>query len=574
MPRTPLINIVLQILLVLLLVGGWFSTCFSQDTERFAPKRLEKKVEPAEMPELPEQKVYSSSDKKVLLENLSGMIFLRSEKKVIQGGIKMEGILVDGYLPEAFFEEMGDFLNKPLTLEDLNVILQKVIFHFRSQLTPVVDAFIPEQDITGGTVQVVIVEGRIGSIRAEGNKWFSSEFIEQHVRAKPGDIIKGDSLAKDVNWLNRNPFRHVDLVLARGEEIGQTDVILRTKDRFPVRFYAGYENSGNELTGRDRYLAGFNWGNAFGLGHLMDYQFTTGSDVSTLKAHSLNYEIPLVGHQTLMFSGAYAKSKPDQRPFDLEAVGWKLNARYILNLPSIDRYRQELSFGLDYKFYDNDLLFSSMPVFNKKVEIVQAVLGYGGHYPDKWGLNSFYTQIVGSPGHMSTRNNDKAFNEFKQGATAEYFYFNFDIERITTLPREFTWNVRTNFQLSDGPLLPSEQLGLGGYNSVRGFDEYEAYGDEGLLLVNEIRTPSYNLSSLFDTSFRMGTVQLLSFFDYGRVSNRDHSYSASLSSLGLGGRYRFGSNVSLRFDYGWQLVGEGNDPRVDSLGHVGLVIGY
>jgi hypothetical protein len=30
----------------------------------------------------------------------------------------------------------------------------------------------------------------------------------------------------------------------------------------------------------------------------------------------------------------------------------------------------------------------------------------------------------------------------------------------------------------------------------------------------------------------------------------------------------------MRFDYGWQQIGESQDDRVDSLGHFGLVVAF
>lgn len=547
---------------------------YAQDLEKFAPKTLHKEVVPAQLPELPVREVRSSATQQQLLKELSGLIFLRAPEKVLKGGVQMKGILVDGYLPESFFEEMEVFLNQPLTLEDLNAILRKVVLYFRTQSTPVIDAYVPEQDITGGTVQVVVVEGRVGSVRAEGNRWFESKAIEGQVRTQPGDVIRGNALAEDVNWLNKNPFRHVDLVLARGEEKGQTDVILRTEDRFPLRVYGGYENSGNVLTGRDRYLAGLNWGNAFGLGHLFDYQFTTSEEPSRMKAHSLQYEIPLAWHDTVHFSAAYAKSRPEIDPFLLVARSWELSGRYVRDLPPIGLFRHDLSLGLEYKFSNSDLEFSDSPVFDKKTEVLQVVLGYGGSMPDTWGRTAFHMQLVSSPGDLSSYNKDKAFDEYKQGSSAQYIYYELDLDRITALPRDFSWAAKAHVQFSDGPLLGSEQLGLGGYASVRGFEEREGNGDEGLLLTNEIRTPNYDISSLLNLPFRAGNLQLLGFWDYGFVNNRDSSSNFTLSSLGVGSRYQFRSNISMRFDYGWQQIGESQDDRVDSLGHFGLVVAF
>ncbi|CAG36250.1 ShlB/FhaC/HecB family hemolysin secretion/activation protein [Desulfotalea psychrophila] len=295
-------------------------TSYAQDLKLVAPKRLESNANPVNFPsDVPAQEIELANPQRVLLERLTGLIFLKSPEKVLQGGVEMEGISADGYMPESVFAEMEAFLNKPLSLEKLDDILKKAVLYFRSQETPVVDVYVPEQDISGGTIQIVVLEGRIGEIRTEGNEWFSSELIEKHVRAKPGDIIRGDQLAEDIYLANKNPFRRVDLVLDRGEKRGETDVILRTEDRFPLRLYGGYENTGTAYTGYDRYFVGLNWGNAFGLDHLLDYQFTSSADYKGMSAHSLHYEVPLSYQHTISFFAAYAESNPNFDPYDLEA---------------------------------------------------------------------------------------------------------------------------------------------------------------------------------------------------------------------------------------------------------------
>ncbi len=566
----------LPVIISLSLLVSTSSVVFAQDLSRIAPKKIEKEVEPAQMPEGPPVKeVKSSSPKKVILPELSGLIVLRAPEKVIKGGIQMEGILVDGYMHQSFFKEMETFLGEPLTLEILNTMLQRVVTYFRSQSTPVVDVYVPEQNITKGTIQIVVLEGRVGTIKAVGNKWFSAELLEKQIRTHPGEIIKGDQLAKDVNWINKNPFRHVDLVLSRGKQRGETDVILETKDRFPLRIYGGYENSGNEETGFDRYLLGLNWGNVFGLGHLMDYQFTTSDSYFSMNAHSFHYEMPLQRKDSIHFFGSYAKSVPEFDPnYDLDALSTELTGRYDLSLPSIKMYRHQMDLALQYKFSNSNLEFVDEPVFDKDTEILQVALGYNGSMPDDWGTTSFNFNFFYSPGDLLDDNTDEAFNQLQEGASANYTYSTLDVNRITTMPWSFTWYLTAFGQLSNGPLFGSEQLGLGGYSSVRGFREREINVDEGLLIINEIRTPNVSLSSLFGSSFPLGDLQFLGFWDIGYGSSNYDSSDYTLSSIGFGLRYRLGAYVSLRFDYGFQQQGDEIDPDDDSVGHVGLIISY
>lgn len=548
---------------------------YAQDLKLVAPKRLESDAKPVAAPEeLPLKEVKSSNPKRILLDRLSGLVFLRAPEKVLKGGIKMEGILADGYMPESFFEEMETFLNEPLSLEKLNEMMKKVVVYFRSQSTPVVDVYVPEQDISGGTVQIVVQEGRVGEIRAEGNEWFASDLIEKQVRVKPGDVIRGDQLAEDVNRMNKNPFRRVDLVLARGEERGETDVVLRTEDRFPLRFYGGYENTGTSDTGEDRYFTGFNWGNAFGLGHLLDYQFTSSEDYKGMNAHSLHYEIPLTYRQTLSFFGAWAESNPNIAPYDMTAESLEFSGRYMYDFSPVHDYRHNLTFGVDYKYSNSSLGFSSEPVFDKDVVILQAVLAYGGSLPDDFGTTAFSIQAVGAPGGLVKYNDTEHFNDFQEGTAADYVYFNLDIDRITLLPYDFTWNSKAHGQLANDQLLGSEQIGLGGYTSIRGFQEREANVDNGLLLINELRTPSIDLAKAVDYSKSLGNIQFLAFWDYGFGRNIYKESNETLSGYGLGVRYNYGPYVSLRLDYGLQDRGKDIDDSGDSEIHFGLVIGY
>src|SRR6267142_858329 len=66
----------------------------------------------------------------------------------------------------------------------------------------------------------------------------------------------------------------------------------------------------------------------------------------------------------------------------------------------------------------------------------------------------------------------------------------------TSLPRAFTWYTRAGGKYSDSKLVATEVFSLGGYDTVRGYDERVVSGDHGWLLVNELRTPRLALGNL------------------------------------------------------------------------------
>lgn len=185
------------------------------------------------------------------------------------------------------------------------------------------------------------------------------------------------------------------------------------------------------------------------------------------------------------------------------------------------------------------------------------MLGYSGLLPDEWGSSFLGAEFYYSPGNLSDLNTDAAFSQSYPFAEADYQFAKFSLERVTRLPAGFSWRVSGQYQVASGNLVPSEQLGMGGAYTVRGYEERSASGSEGFLVTNELRAPSFSLGQFLDKSAK-DQMQLLAFFDYGQTSNRDllrnEDPHVLLKSAGAGLRYQVSRFFTLRFDYGWQLV--------------------
>src|SRR5690606_17921466 len=116
------------------------------------------------------------------------------------------------------------------------------------------------------------------------------------------------------------------------------------------------------------------------------------------------------------------------------------------------------------------------------------------------------------------------------------------------LPKGFSWWLDILFQQASGKLLPTEQFSLGGFYTVRGYDENEVISDNGILIKNEFYFPTIKLPP----KKRTHHLKFLAFIDYGwgydvnqNVLSRD---VATLASLGPGIRYNFENYISARFD--------------------------
>jgi hemolysin activation/secretion protein len=523
---------------------------------------------------------------KILVKRLKGLVFVAKQEAVsttppVTPGIQSPGIPI--LQQPAFRIKAERFLGKPINLRILNRISRDTILHYRENDRPIVDAFIPEQDITGGVVQVVVTEGRLGEIKTEGNDWFASDYFKKQISMKTGDPISAKRLNQDLAWINSNPFRQTAAVFTPGKEKGQTDLVLKTKDQLPVRVYTGFDDSGNDSTGDERVVFGANWGDAFGLDHLLSYQFTSDLDFSKLTAHSGSYMIPLPWRHRLTVLGSYAETVGDlaNQSFDLKGLSWQASMRYAVPLPAVGNYSHQSSLGFDLKRSNNNLAFGGTQVFDKTTEIIQWIFEYSSSFPDPWGGTTFTGALTFSPGEWTQQNSTEFFELSRTGAKSQYKYGKLGLERLTRLPRDFTWIIKTSYQVSDGNLLGSEQFGLGGFSTVRGYEEREANGDMGYFVSTEIRTFPFSFGPITGFASKdksKDQCQLLAFFDYGATEN--HTLLAGedphiqLASAGTGVRYAISPWVSVRFDYGWQLMDTSLNARYNQRGHMGFMVSY
>src|SRR5262249_56794921 len=125
----------------------------------------------------------------------------------------------------------------------------------------------------------------------------------------------------------------------------------------------------------------------------------------------------------------------------------------------------------------------------------------------------FWVGGVYSRDGMSSHNNNDDFTQSAPGATADYGYARGEVRRETILPGRFSLYNRIAGQYSPQKLVPSETFGLGGFATVRGYNERVVNGDGGFLISTEIRTPAIVLSNLTRKENARDWIMLLAFID-------------------------------------------------------------
>ncbi|MDG3444557.1 ShlB/FhaC/HecB family hemolysin secretion/activation protein [Nitrospirillum amazonense] len=455
------------------------------------------------------------------------------------------------------------YLGRPTTMADIQQISQAVTTAYRNRGAPFMRVTTPPQDITDGAIRFIITPFRLGHIAVAGNQWFSDETLVSECDLKPGQVLLLADVNADLERLNANPFRQVEAHFSPGTDPGTTDLTLQTKDRFPIKVFASYDNAGAPSVGQTEWATGITWGNVAGLDAQASYQYMK-SDSGRFEGHSATLSAPLPWHDQIQLQGAYSVQTPSSDTIlGIQGVSGQASLRYIhafglLHLTANTTFSQSLQFGYDFKTTNNNIEFGGFRIFATQVEVDQFPLTYDAVLADKWGQFAFENSLFLSPGGLTSNNNAAAFRALLPDARDTYFYDRMSLTRTTFFGGDFSLTSRLIAQMSPHNLMYTEQLGIGGVNSVRGYFSNTATGSTGFLASNELRAPPASLLKLlWPESPVLDQIQAGIFWDYGYGRQvtpiPDATNEAVLSSIGLDLHMVADRYIDVKFDIGWRL---------------------
>ncbi|WP_395745765.1 ShlB/FhaC/HecB family hemolysin secretion/activation protein [Prosthecobacter sp.] len=528
----------------------------------------------------------SEGDPKPLGVNLKGLHLISkapsSKTKTLPKD--MSGVLVVDpalHLPAGLADALErEFMGQPLSMALLNRMVKKINKSYQATDFPLVDAYLPQQDITRGHVQVIVREGVLGEVKVEGAKRSNSGYMARQIRVQPGERIDTRQISSDVAWLNENPIRNVNVVYERGKREGTSDLVLQTKENNPVKAYVGYANSGLRATGLNQISGGISLLQLFGTEQSLSYNFTANQELDRLKAHALIWDIPFPWRHRLQLLGVYVDSATQSgQAAGLVGVNGRnrqLTAAYTIPLASAwSKVQHKATVALDYKSSTSDIIFGGSTFSKNTAEIFQFRAGYNITVNDPLGFTRFGISAIYSPGNVLGHNNYAAFDSLRAASQVKYWYAKAELDRLIRLPAGFSALLHTAGQYSDKRLLPTEQMLAGGYQTVRGFNESSARGDRGIIANVELNMPLLHLAKI--SGKHADNLNTFAFYDFAYLESVG-SYASepnlNLQSTGLGLRYNLGSHLDLRLAYGWTLRKDGLIAAPSGRLHFGMNVKY
>ncbi len=350
-------------------------------------------------------------------------------------------------------------------------------------------AYLPQQDLASGELQVLVVEGRLEGLDASAIA--SPREMAMAFPGHAGEVLNLRELEQMVDQLNRLQSRPAQMELVPGSQVGGSRVHLQGEPGKPWQANLNRHNDGQTSTGEQQWGAGLVWDSPLGLADQLSLR-GGGDTVSDHWKHSANqsvgYNVPY-GWWSLnySYSQSYYRTRSEGAGFTFGSDGdsktHSLRAERVL-------YRDDVSktaanFGISHLQTRNYLNNNLIDVSSQRLTESQVGFNHGRRIGNAFvnldlgwqqGTGAFDAQGDGDPHH-----NQPVARYNKYSLTASY------LQPFTLWDESFSVDSLVNGQRSEDVLFSPQRISLGGLSSVRGFKDQSLSGDSGAYWRNQLR---------------------------------------------------------------------------------------
>jgi len=471
----------------------------------------------------------------------------------------------DLILPEAEYSPIiKSYESRELSFKDVREAMSKIEAVFRAKGYLAVVS-LPPQKLENQEIRMELIASRMGDLTVDGNRWFNERLIRRHWNIAAGEYLKYDGIRQAAIKMSGNSDRLVRPVLKAGKEKRTTDIILKVEDHFPGHADFTFDNQGVKLTGEKRFGLMLRHNNFLGLDDTLLVGTSFGNRFGALFA---NYVLPLNTIGTSLtgnYSHAQVNPKKEFESLGINSVSDTFGLGLKQDVFQTERFSGGVSSNFTFKEKHTRIL-SVITSWDKA-----RVLDFSGTLQERdslGGTSLHQTISFGMPGRGD------GYPLASRGGEHSFFKYRANLSRQLKMPWKTYFLANGEAQLSPDRLLPTEQMFMGGADSVRGYPESDYGADQGTILQLEYWVPTSFFPETWhlpwDATPLRNRLKFLTFFDqgYGRVRSPTSSETKSsyLVGTGFGGDFAFRENFSLRIEWGFRLgdrpATEGGDNQV------------
>lgn len=396
-------------------------------------------------------------------------------------------------LPQIEIEEaIYQFLGPNRTADDVEKARAALEKAYHDKGFQTVSVSVPQQNVQSKVIALKVTELKVGRLRVKNSRYFDVDRIKDKASSlREGSVPNFGEVTKDIVALNQLPDRRVTPALRAGVAPGTVDVDLNVEDKVPLHGTVELNNRQSPNTTPLRFNATVRYDNLWQAGHSLSFTYQVAPqrrDDAEVFSGSYLARIPYVDWVNLLFYAV--KSSSDVATLggtNVVGPGQIFGTRAVMTLPTRENLFHTLSFGIDYKHFDQTVRLGG-DGFSSPVTYYPLVANYGVTFSQEkftTQMNAGVTYNLRTPSSSPTDFDNKRFY-----ASANFTHFNLDVSHTQELPEGFQLYGKVQGQVADGPLVSSEQFSIGGLDTVRGYLESEVLGDNGIVGNLEIRSPN------------------------------------------------------------------------------------
>lgn len=475
------------------------------------------------------------------------------------------------YEQKAFDEITKDYINRPISLAELFELRSKITKLYIDDGYITSGAYIPPQDLENGVVKIKISEGGVEAINVTGTHHLNPDYIRSRVALAATKPLNKNRLLETLKLLLLNQDRlikNISTELSTGTHAGESLLDINVTEASIWEAQLTLDNGRTPSVGTFRRQLQLSNYDLLGFG---DRLFIAYTNTDGSNGVDTSYTIPFNPRNgTITLSGGFSFSKVIEPPFDILDINShsnyvELSVRQPI-LQSINQTTntyQEFALGLTVSHRESGatLLGGEIPFPSPGADASGTTRVTALRFFQDYTIQNSRNVLVfrsqfglglGSLGALETTTDTPQENFFVWRGQAQYVRLLADNANTLLL-------LRGDIQLANKPLVPLEQFGLGGLESVRGYRQDQILTDSGIFLSAEVRIP------IFQYLNPKIVLQFAPFIDFGHGFNQGSVPTPrpqnDLISVGLGLRFSFDDRVLATFDWGIPLTDIPHDNR-------------
>ena len=401
--------------------------------------------------------------------------------------------------------------------------------------------YIPEQNLNAGTLQFMVIPGRVEDIRYSDSSAHGPWRTAFPVR--PGDILNIRDVEQGLEQMKRVSSQSVTMQLLPGTSVGTSIIELSIKQDKPVHGSISFDNSGLESTGvyQGSFTSSFDQvfraNDTFTMS--LSGDLSGSGSIKGTRAASLNYVIP---HGKDTFSVSFSKSRYHQtiqsNPYDFTYSGKSTTMKAKWNHVWSRTQREKRAFDISISTRHNHRFINDVEIPVQALRTTSMEFGVSNR---KYiGSATLYSRLgfQWGIGALGAQPEHKA-SVVMGGPTSRYHMWLVDVDYRKPFimghrPASFTSSFHGQWVQGGKRVYSVDTINIGNRYSIYGFDgEYTLMGDSGWYMRNEVSSIIPRLNTEVYLGLDVGTV-------YGKSTEALVGRTIAGTALGIRGNYSSG----------------------------------